>query len=140
MVIIDLVQISDGTDHYKALEARDNKSNTTVIYLHAELATEMVTLITVRYWIVILQVLAIGITWLSQWWTDVYLITLPIAFVSFCGILSMNVFFIDHDKWHDLDLSTKDDELINACYQFLHQATVPMKINVAVIAFTCAVN
>ena len=100
----------------------------------------MVTLITVRYWIVILQALSMIITWLSQWWTDVYLITLPLAFVSFCGILSMNVFFIDHDKWHDLDESTKDDELINACYHFLHQATVPMKINVAVISFTCAVN
>lgn len=109
IVIIDLIQANQGRKYYKALleEMSENR-----IENDAQLLVEVKTMVTVRYWVLAIQAIIVIITWLGQWITDVYLITLPLSYIAFAGIIIAMWKWAD-PRWHGWNLDETDNEAVS---------------------------
>ena len=94
MVIIDIVQVSNGNAYYKVMMDNNYQYDKNL----AALAADIQIMIDARIEVLVLQVLGIVITWLCQWFTDVYLITVPVTFLFF-SIMMFNVWHWWDDTW-----------------------------------------
>ena len=94
--------------------------------------------------VMILQVVAVSITWLSQWLTDVYLITVPLSFGIF-SFMVWTVFEWFNNDWFEItdvmpDNSTERGSEVDDALNFLSESTLLLKVNCCLAAATLLIN
>ena len=98
-LIIDIVLIKDAGDNYLSLITKSRKEDTSKAESNAliDIALNVSAISTIRVAIIVAQVVNILITWINQYILDGYLISTPVSFVIFVGILFAT------QEWLNLD-------------------------------------
>ena len=88
-LVIDIVLIKDAGDNYLNLITKSRKEGTPKVESDAliDIALNVSAISTIRVTIIVAQVFSILITWINQYILDGYLISTPVSFVIFVGIL-----------------------------------------------------
>ena len=98
-LVIDIVLIKDAGDNYLNLITKSRKEGTLKVESDAliDIALNVSAISTIRVTIIVAQVFSILITWINQYILDGYLISTPVSFVIFVGILFAT------QEWLNLD-------------------------------------
>ena len=145
MFIIDFVLVKNGHEtHGKVIESFKDLEKSQQRKELIPLTTTVKTMVGMRIAIMILQVVAVSITWLSQWFTDVYLINVPLTFGIFSFML-WTVFQWFNNDWFETTYGMPDQNVdigqeIDEALSFLSESTLLLKVNCALAAATLLIN
>lgn len=101
-------------------------------------------MIGMRITVMVLQVVAVSITWLSQWFTDVYLINVPLTFGIFSFMVWTVFQWFNNDWFENTDVmpdkTAERGSEVDEALDFLSESTLLLKVNCALAAATLLIN
>ena len=142
-LIIDVVLIKDAGDNYLNLITKSRKEGTPKTESDAliDIALNVSAISTIRVAIIVAQVFNILITWINQYILDGYLISTPVSFVIFVGILFATQEWLNLD-WYERQrmVQESDSDDIKEAYDIMKTSTIMIKINCLLAGLTHLIN